>query len=483
MLVCAGLPVVLRLAMLAHSPAPLPSAADDTSYLLLGDTLAHFRLSNPTHPFHRFLETNFVLQEPSYSSIFPLGQGIVLAAGQLIFGHPWAGVVLSEALFCGLCYWMLRGWTSPGWALAGGILAAMEFGPLNYWMNSYWGGAASAIAGCLVFGAIPRSQPVLLGLGLALQFLTRPYEGLFLLPALLLMKWDWRSCRMSFLPVAAAVALTLLQNQAVTGSWTTLPYMVSRDQYGVPTTFTFQPNPVPHRELTSEQQADYEVQSQTHDIESRKSILLRLAERFRYLRFFLLPPLYLALPAVLFSIRRREAWWPLAGIGLFTLGGIFYPYFHPHYIAAVACLFVLLSVVALGRVRPRVAVVLYALAVSHFVVWYAIHTSGDEAVRTAAAPYQNYDFINWGDPEGRIAVNRQLAAVPGNHLVFVRYGPRHPLLEWIYNSADIDRSRVILALDLGPDEDAQFRRNFPDRTAWLLEPDAVPQVLVPLDPH
>ena len=28
---------------------------------------------------HRFFETNFVLQEPSYSSIYPLGQGIVLA--------------------------------------------------------------------------------------------------------------------------------------------------------------------------------------------------------------------------------------------------------------------------------------------------------------------------------------------------------------------------------------------------------------------
>ena len=108
------------------------------------------------HPLHQFFETYFVLQEPSYSSIFPLGQGIVLAMGQVIFRNPWAGVAISVGLFCALCYWMLRGWTSPGWALAGGVLAAIEFGPLSQWMNSYWGGAVSACAGCLVFGALPR---------------------------------------------------------------------------------------------------------------------------------------------------------------------------------------------------------------------------------------------------------------------------------------------------------------------------------------
>jgi len=31
-----------------------------------------------------------------------------------------------------------------------------------------------------------------------------------------------------------AVSLTLAQNKVVTGSWTTLPYMLSRYQYGVP---------------------------------------------------------------------------------------------------------------------------------------------------------------------------------------------------------------------------------------------------------
>jgi hypothetical protein len=61
----------------------------------------------------------------AYSSIYPLGQGIALAFGQIVFGDPWVGVLLAAGLFSALCYWMLRGWTSPGWALAGGLMTVM----------------------------------------------------------------------------------------------------------------------------------------------------------------------------------------------------------------------------------------------------------------------------------------------------------------------------------------------------------------------
>ena len=49
-----GLTVALRLALLPQAGAPIQSSADDASYLLLSDTLSHFRLTNPTHPFYRF---------------------------------------------------------------------------------------------------------------------------------------------------------------------------------------------------------------------------------------------------------------------------------------------------------------------------------------------------------------------------------------------------------------------------------------------
>src|ERR1035438_1441329 len=133
----ATLPVALRLLLLWHHPAPSPDIYDEFGHLLQADTLRHLHLANPTHPMHRFFETFFALQEPSYSSIYPLGQGLALAIGWTIFGHPWAGVLLSLAAFCALCYWMLRAWTTPGWALVGGCLAVCEFGPLNRWTNSY----------------------------------------------------------------------------------------------------------------------------------------------------------------------------------------------------------------------------------------------------------------------------------------------------------------------------------------------------------
>src|SRR5580693_9462392 len=183
MLLLALLPVALRLALLPHHPVPSPDVYDEFGHLLVADTLLHFRLANPPHPLHQFFETYFVLQEPAYGSIFPIGQGLAIALGWTLFGHPWAGVALSIGALCALCYWMLRAWTTPGWALIGGLLAVIEFGPLNQWMNSYWGGGVSALAGCLVFGALPRLREnghtrdaVLLGLGLAIQLLTRPFE-------------------------------------------------------------------------------------------------------------------------------------------------------------------------------------------------------------------------------------------------------------------------------------------------------------------
>ena len=120
MLLLALLPVALRLALLPHHPVPSPDVYDEFGHLLVADTLLHFRLANPPHPLHQFFETFFVLQTPTYASIYPIGQGLTLAIGRAIFGLPWAGVLLSTAAMCALCYWMLRGWTTPEWALLGG---------------------------------------------------------------------------------------------------------------------------------------------------------------------------------------------------------------------------------------------------------------------------------------------------------------------------------------------------------------------------
>jgi hypothetical protein len=91
--------------------------------------------------------------------------------------------------------------------------------------------------------------------------------------------------------------------------------------------------------------------------------------------------------------------------------------------------------------------------------------------------------VNHGDPEGRIAIDRRLAQSGGKQLVFVHYAPQHRLDQWVWNAADIDRSAIVRALDLGPAEDEKLRRYYPDRSAWLLEPDARPPRLERYQPE
>ncbi|MGD0361884.1 MAG: hypothetical protein ABSC93_13510 [Bryobacteraceae bacterium] len=502
MLALALLPVGLRLALLSQAPVPIPRTPDDLSFALQGDTFAHCRLANPPHPMRRFFETNFVLQEPSYSSIYPPGQGIALALGELVFGTQWAGVLLCTGLFCGLCYWMLRAWTTPLGALAGGLLAVFVCGPLQYWTNTYWGGSLAAAGGCLIFGALPRLRAqnrvrdaLLLGVGLAIEWLTRPFETLpislavaVFLGAVFRGRWRLlaRTGAAAMAALLPAAALTLAENRAVTGQWTKLPYVLSQYQYGVPTSFTFQPVPSPHRPLTQEQQTNYDLQVLVHgnSPDSFAAFVSRLLKRVRFTRFFFPAPLWVALPAFFMALRQPRFLWVALALALMGLGTNFYPYFYPHYVAGIACLLILAGVTALdriGRWSPRVARLLFLLCAAQFLFWYGMHgLAGWQTALDLTDRYESWDFVNHGDPEGRIAIDRRLAQAPGKQLVFVRYGPRHPLDEFVYNAADIDGSRVVRALDLGAVEDEKLLRYYPDRTAWLLEPDAQPPRLTPI---
>lgn len=501
------LPIVLRLLLLPHHPIPTPDVYDEFSQLLAADTLLHGRLANPPHPMHRFFETFFVLQQPTYSSIYPLGQGLVLALGRLVSGIPWTGVLLATGAFCASCYWMLRGWVNPAWALLGGVLSVAEFGPLCAWANSYWGGFAAATAGCLVFGALPRlrqyARPrdaLILGAGFGIHMLNRQFESVFLLAAIVLYfgpdvwrREEWkrlgRWSGTTLMAVAPTVLLILLHNRAVTHNLTTLPEQLSQYQFGVPTSLTFQPIPIPHVPLTPQQQTDYKAQSLQHGPggDSIAKFLLRLEYRVRFYRFFFLPPLYLTLVSFFFALREWNMRWVVATLGMFAVGTNLFPYLLVHYLAAVTCLFVLVSLVGLqqlSRIRIRnsqvgsdISRVLIVLCLAEFITWYGLHLFENPRFYPVLQ-YETWDSINHENPEHRIEVNRQLAAIDGQLLVFVHYSANHIYQnEWVWNQADIDHSRIVLARDLGPDENEKLIRYYSNRKVFVLEPDdSIPRI-------
>lgn len=497
MLLLFMLPILMRLFLLPHHPVPTPDIYDEFSHLLMADTLLHGRLANPPHPLHQFFETFFVLQQPTYSSIYPVGSGLMLAVGRLISGTPWTGVLLTSGALCATCFWMLRGWVPPGWALLGGLLAVCEFGPLSLWTNSYWGGSLAATAGCLVFGALPRLRlqfrprdAMLLGLGFTVHMLSRQFETLLLFLSILLFLRGklLRLWAFAMIPVLPAVALILLQNRAVTHSWTTLPEQLSQFQYGVPTSLTFEANPKPHVPLTPQQELDYKAQAMTHGSgDSVQRFMLRLGYRVRYYRFFFLPPLYIALLAFFFALRDAKVRWIAATLAIFGLGTNLFPYLLSHYLAAVTCLFVLASVIGLqqlSRIRIRgtaigieISQLLIVLCLGEFLSWYSLHLFESPDLY-AIMKYETWDSISHDNSRRRVDVYQQLAQIPGQLLVFVHYSSHHVYqIEWVWNAADIDGSRIVYARDLGPDEDKKLIRYYPNRKVLLLEPDvSTPEV-------
>src|SRR5438132_6956734 len=142
--------------IVAGEPHP-PWYTDDFGNLLSADTFAHGRLSNPTHPLHRYFETLYILQTPRYASVYPPAQALLLAAAQRLLGLRVAGLWIASAAASCAIVWAVAAVAPIGIALLAGLLSAIHPAMMEC-AGGYPPGAIAGAGGALAIGGALRTQ-------------------------------------------------------------------------------------------------------------------------------------------------------------------------------------------------------------------------------------------------------------------------------------------------------------------------------------
>jgi hypothetical protein len=485
--------IAVRLAALPLLPVPVPGIHDEFSYLLMADTFAHGRLANPPHLMWVSFETFHVNWFPKYASMYPPAQGFALALGQIL-GHPWIGVLLSDAAMCAAILWMLQGWMAARWAFLGGVIAALKFGVASYWMNSYWGGATAAIGGALVLGALVRivnrariRDAVLMGLGVAILANSRPYEGfLFCIPVAAWFFW-WLIGKTKSRPplrtrlqnVVAPLAFVLVltaafmgcYNWRLTGNPLLLPHVLNTHTYHTTGLFLWD-HKKPKIHYRNQQFEDFYNGWERENYDNTWADIVRVSEEKLIrcsLTYFWVGEL-LALPAIPFLFRDRKMRLLIASFLLVSVGVFAVIWSNAHYAAPLTCVIFALAVQAIRHLRtmhvgPRPV----GLALSRAIMLLLVLDAGINTFRGICDP------LLWpcqGDPS-RTSIAEKLQHIPGKHLIMVRYDNNDHNIhdEWVYNGAEIDNAKVLWARELAPQQNAKLFAYFKDRKIWLVTPD------------
>jgi len=497
-----GLVIAIRALLLPLIPVPVPVVLDEYSYLLGADTFASGRLTNPPHPMWIHFETFNVNMRPTYQSMYPPAQSLVLALGQKLTGTPWIGVLLSVAVMCAVFCWMLQAWMPPQWALLGGLFAVARYGIFSYWINSYWGGAVAAIGGALLLGSLPRlrrqlswQQCLVFALGLVILANSRPLEGfLFALPMLCAVAWlvfrsglpSRRLLAQVVLPglllLGLAAAGMLYYNWRGTGNPLQMPYTLNQATYHITRPFLFQkPYPIPHYH-NPQMRTFYMFHEYPDLLLSRSSWGLQIlmgTKFYCYYVFLVWPLLLLFVPGLILAARSPEMRIVFFAFILMMLGLTLQIWpAHGHYAAPGAGAVLLIWLEALRRLRGYQALnrawfnpvwLSRAIVLSLF-LWMLVPISDRLWNPFAFENYRISDRAAVPKEIDRARIQAQLSRLPGQHLVIVHYSRRDiPSVEWVYNRADIDNSKVVWARDMGPAENQELLRYFANRRVWYVD--------------
>jgi hypothetical protein len=351
------------------------------------------------------------------------------------------------------------------------------------WSNSYWSGALAALSAAIIVGAAGRiwfqrtarwRYGWLLGAGIAVLLNRRPLEGLLLTAGigLMLTYWLFKKAERPLVRQVIRVAVPVLgillpcvafvgyYNARATGNPLVMPYVKGIETYGIARHDIFipaAPEPVYHNpEFRMFYRAEYAYYRyrQQHFL---RSLARPAFDAWRlYLGLALSLPLLIALPKIWRSRRIRPILLILAGCLAVNATET---WILPHYLAPelpLVWIVVIESMMVVGtRLRVWGRPIVAAAIVSCVLGLPGVVLSG---------VIRNIHHDGAG-PRSRIAAT--LAAIPGKHLVLVKYLPGHNAgFEWVYNEPDIDSSRIVWARDLGPDRDARCLEYFRGRRIW-----------------
>jgi hypothetical protein len=497
---------LLRLAILPICPIPLPFCTDDFSFLLAADTFLHGRLTNPTPAMWVHFETIHVSMQPTYMSMYFPAQGLLLAAGKVLFGHPWYALLITSALMCAALCWMLQAWLPPTWALLGGIVAILHLGLFSYWINTYHTAATiTALGGALILGALPRFKKhprylysLLMGIGVALIVLARPYEGVLLCLPVAGSLGYWlcfgknrpspaAALRFMTPPLAfivAAVAWLGYYDYRAFGSPFTLPYTVNRATYAMAPYFVWQ-------HLRPEPAYRNEELRRFYGYEGEAKFFLKVHSPYGFIPNTLLKAVLgtmffsgAALLIPLIMLRRvlldRRTRFLVLCLLILMAGLVIEIYLLPHYIAPFTAVFYALGLQAMRHLRlwkfagKPVGLTWTRLAVTLCVVMAGVRVCARPLhVEPQKFPAFTWNYVWYGPGHfgtERNQVETALEKLPGKQIAIVRYAPDHiDFDEWVYNSADIDGSKVIWAQDMDAAKNLELIHYYQDRKVWLVE--------------
>ncbi len=476
----AALFTAAAILLMAEGRAPTPVISDEASYRLQAELLAHGQWSAPSPPLPHFFEQMHVQVVPTFTSKYFPGHALAIAPG-VILGWPWLMLLLMNAAAGALVYLLARRHFSSGVAVLA-VAVWLASGDNLRWRASWYSEITSSLlilAAWWTAGHVKQRWSITVSITLiAALAVTRPLTAVAAAVPVGVVALIRATRERRFHELAwgiglgtAMLGLLPLWAQATTGSWRETPqsrytrdYM-PWDRLG----FGFDETP-PRRTLPLDHQAVARDFHGVHAQYSPRTMVPAIAERFTETIRQAAPTWSGPLAGLAIIGMVAGGWAMLVPIGTVVLHfGLYGLYAHGatwtlYYLE----LFPVLSILLAGGIAMIMTKVLErAHRGADSTIWLLI-------VATGAAIATRPDFrMQQGRLHHSVLGTRAFAnlldSLPGDALVFVRYGPRHFRHHaLITNLAPLNKQRVIVAYDRGAENDA-LRAHFPQRTAYLYD--------------